>query len=149
MVLFPAANMSEAGGVDAAAVETPPSEVGSSGSLSRKGSAATPAGDQSRLSGDPAGVNSAGEQGRRTSSSSAKAPSSGGNDSMGSLHEDEAAEEGASTSGDIRNLSVISTIDAGEETYSDVVGWIRKHLVLPDFVPEKHWRDEHDEVSRP
>lgn len=68
---------------------------------------------------------------------------------MGSLHEDDAAEEGTSTAGDIRNLSVVSTTDGGEETYREVVGWVKKHLVLPDFVPEKHWREEHDEVSRP
>lgn len=141
--------MSEAGGVEAAAVEAPPSEVGSSGSLSRKGSTAAPAGTQRRLSANPDGENAAGEQGRRISASSVKAPSSGGNDSMGSLHEDGAAEEAGPTAGDIRNLSVVSTTEGGEESYREVAGWVKEHLVLPEFVPEKHWREEHDEVSCP
>lgn len=137
----------EQSGADPATSEEPPSEVGRSGSLSRKESGAKPAIDQSLLSADNDGDLSAGDQGRRVSSSSARAPSSGGNDSVGSLHEDR--EGTGSTAGVLRKASVAPAVEVEDEGYKKVAGWVKEHLVLPEFVPEKHWREEHDEVSCP
>lgn len=135
----------EQGGADAATSEEP-EEVERSGSLSRKGSAATPAVVQNRLSADTDGDLSAGDQGRKGSSSSVRAPSSGGNDSVGSLHEDG---EGTGSAGVLRKASVVPAVEGEDEGHKKVVEWVKEHLVLPEFVPEKHWREEHDEVSSP
>lgn len=133
----------EQGGADAAITEEPP-EVERSGSHSRKGSAATPAVDQSPHPADDDGDLSIGDQGRRVSSLSGRAPSSGGNDSVGSLHEDG---EGTGSGGVLPKASVESAVEGENEGYTKVVEWVKEHLVLPEFVPEKHWREEHDEVS--
>ena len=37
--------------------------------------------------------------------------------------------------------------DGKEGGYQEVVAWVKEHLVLPEFVPEQHWREEHNEVS--
>lgn len=137
----------EQGGADAATTEESPSEVGRSGSLSRKGSAGTPAVEQSRVSAGNDADLSAGDQGRRVSSSSVRAPSSGGNDSVGSLQED--GEGTGSMAGVLRKASVAPAVEGEGEGHKKVVGWVKEHLVLPEFVPEKHWREEHDEVSCP
>lgn len=135
------------GGADAVAAEEP--SQAESGSPSRKGSAEKPAEDQNRLSFDTDGEPSAGDQGRRGSSSSVRAPSSGGNDAVGSLHEEG---EGTGSAGVLRKASVVPTGEGEDEGYKQVVEWVKEHLVLPGFVPDKHWREEHDEVcmlSRP
>lgn len=146
----PFATMSDVGGqggADTAAAEAAPSEAGSNKSISRKGSAVTPAVDQKQLSADNDGDLSAGEQGRRGSTSSVQAPSSGGNDSMGSLHGEGAVDEAGSAAGGSRKVSVAVAVESEEEGFRDVVAWVKEHLVLPEFVPEKHWRQEHEEVS--
>lgn len=137
---------SEQGGADAATTDEPLSQV-DSGSPSRKGSAASPAVDPGDLSADNDGDLSAGNQVRRVSSSSIRAPSSGGNDSVGSLPED--GQGTGSTTGALRKASVVPNVEGEDEGYKKVVGWVKEHLVLPEFVPEKHWREEHDEVSSP
>lgn len=133
-------DVGEQGGADAATTEEP-SEVEISGS--RKGSATTPAVGQSHLSADNDGDLSAGDQGRRGSSSSGRAPSSGGNDSIGSLHEDG---EGPG-SAVLRKASAVPAVEGEDVRYKKVAEWVKEHLVLPGFVPENHWREEHDEVS--
>lgn len=137
------------GGADTAAAEASPSEAGSAKSLSRKASAVNPTADHKHLSADDEGDISAVEQGRRGSTSSVQAPSSGGNDSTGSLHGDGAAEETGSVAGSSRKASVAPAVESEKEGYMDVVAWVKEHLVLPEFVPEKHWLEEHDEVSGP
>ncbi|CAM9613875.1 unnamed protein product [Scytosiphon promiscuus] len=90
--------------------------------------------------------------GRR--SSSLKAPSSGGNDSMGSLHASGAAEETASLASirrkgsDTGSLGTTAgaAVEGEKESYKEVVEWMKEHLVLPDFAPGRHWREEHDEI---
>lgn len=37
-------------------------------------------------------------------------------------------------------------MEGEKESYKEVVAWVKEHLVLPEFVPDKHWREEHDEV---
>lgn len=136
----------EQGGADAATAEQP-SEVKRSGSLSRKGSAASPALDQSPLSADNDGDLSTGDQGRRVSASG-RAPSSGGNDSVGSLHEDgDGTGTGTGSAGVLRKASVVPSVEGEDEGYKKVVEWVKDHIVLPEFSAEKHWREEHDEVS--
>eukprot|EP00752_Nemacystus_decipiens_P009956 g8879.t1 len=132
----------EQGGADAATTEEI-SEVERSGSVSRKGSGAPPAVDQSRLSADTDVDLSTGDHRLRGSSSSVRAPSSGGNDSVGSLHEDA---EGTGSAGMLRKVSVVPTVEGEDEGYKKVAEWVKEHLVLPEFAPEKHWCEEHDEV---
>lgn len=140
--------MSDGGGQRGAdtAVAAAPSEEGSTKSLSRNGSAVAPAADQKHLSADNEGDLSVGEQGRRGSTSSVQAPSSGGNDSTGSLHGDGIAQETGSAAGSSRKVSVALAVENEKEGYRDVVAWVKEHLVLPEFVPEKHWLEEHDEA---
>lgn len=141
--------MSDGGGqrgVDTTAAEAAPSEAGSNKSLSRNGSAVASAADQKHLSADNEGDLSVGEQGRRGSTSSVQAPSSGGNDSTGSLHGGGTAQETGSAAGSSRKVSVAPALENEKDGYRDVVAWVKEHLVLPEFVPEKHWLEEHDEV---
>lgn len=81
------------------------------------------------------------------------APSSGGNDStsMASLEGTALGEDGG-MSGNVGNGGSERGGEsaAGEETgaqgHEEVIAWIKEHLVLPEFVPEKHWRAD-NEVS--
>lgn len=146
---YAVATMSDQGGVGTAVAEAAPSEAGSNKSLPRKGSGATPTTDQKYPLADNEGDISAGEQGRRGSTSSIQAPSSGGNDSMGSLHGDGVAEEAGSAAGSSRKGSVVPAVESENESFRDVVTWVKEHLVLPEFVPDKHWLDEHEEVCGP
>lgn len=45
-------------------------------------------------------------------------------------------------------MTAAAAADGREVGYQEVVAWVKEHLVLPDFVPEQHWHEEHNEVSR-
>lgn len=145
------------------------SEAGSVGSVygSRKGSSAVAVGDSEDTNNSR--NNNASEQSTRRRSSLV-APSSGSNHDMDSSDGDGAAEErgtgggggggaesvsGGTTAGGLRGEEGGGTgggggsnsEDIGVSGYQEVVTWIKDHLVLPGFAPERHWQETHDEVS--
>lgn len=132
------------------------SEVESSGSprgTSQRGSATATTADQQLSTGDNE-VSNSGEQQPRKRTSFLMVPSSGGVDSVGSLNANGAEDEGGSLGGGTAGreslesgVGGVSTVESEEVGYLEVVAWIKEHLVLPEFVPEKHWRGEHNEVS--
>lgn len=140
-------------GAETLATDEAPSEatnVGSPRRSSRRGSSTVATHQKLANGDDELDTISAGQPSRRRSS--AAAPSSGGNDSMGSFHGEGADDTVESAAGGSvvkgGSESVPGAVVAGDEVrYLEVVAWIKEHLVLPGFVQEKHWREEHDQVS--
>lgn len=135
------------GGTDAPSENhaAPPSEVGSKGSPRGSQRGSTVASDTKDVP-----LDTPGESSRKRS---LMAPSSGGNDSasMASL-EGTALGEGGGVSvnggngGSERGGESAAGEETGAQGHEDVIAWIKEHLVLPEFVPEKHWRAD-NEVS--
>lgn len=144
--------MSDLGGQGRAdAEDLAPTEAANNGSASRRGSAASVAADPKQPSADN-DADLLAEQ-RRESTASFAAPSSGGNDSMGSLPRDGEIGGASSTAGALRkessaSLAAVAVVEGEAEGYMDVVAWVKEHLVLPEFAPVKHWRQQHDKVSQ-
>lgn len=62
----------------------------------------------------------------------------GGGSQEGGLRVDE---------GEGNGTGAISSKDMDVLGSQEVVTWIKAHVVLPGFSPERHWRDDHDEVD--
>lgn len=99
--------------------------------------------------------------------SSMVAPSSGGNDQMNlNAHDVGDGGGGSQASGDTApaatensdggtapamegevGSSALVQAESEEAGYLEVVAWVKKHLVLPDYSQDEHWREGHDEVK--
>lgn len=145
------------------------SEAGSIGSAhgSRKGSASRGHGgagaDRKKSRDDEADASL-----RKANRTSLVAPSSGGDDSINADsdrdEEGDGGEGGEGTErtvsgdpeegggfrveeGDASGTRVTVSEDVAAQGYQEVIAWVRHHLVLPRFSPERHWREVHNEVS--
>lgn len=135
------------GGTDAPAENhaATPSEVGSKGSPRGSQRGSTVVSDTKDIP-----LDTPGESSRRRS---LMAPSSGGNDStsMASLEGAALGEDGrvsgnGGNGGSERGGESAAGEETGAQGHEEVIAWVKEHLVLPEFVPEKHWRAD-NEVS--
>lgn len=127
------------------------SSTGSPRGSSRRGSAASTAAADQKLSVEN-DSDAYGEQHFRRRSSLLVPLAGGNNDGLGSTSGDGATggtdgHGGSEGDGGVTAAVSSAAVDDKEAGYQEVVAWVKEHLVLPDFVPEQHWREEHNEVS--